>query len=183
MNRLIKAATGPAKQVVTRVHPDRAVGSHRDHFGIDRTVAAGCAVSFDLYPESSLVMPEVHSDDRDDVPAFSWFLHWKLPEPRLSWLKIRNQWRPRVRPHLASISFMDSQVGRLLDALDATGRAHETEELYDHRADPHEWKNLASDPRSAEVNAPPPKGVGFVVQDSSPIPSKARHKVHPPEAG
>ena len=34
-----------------------------------------------------------------------------------------------------------------------------------------------------EVNAPPPKGVGFVVQDSSPVPSKARHKVHPPEAG
>ena len=96
-------------------------------------------------------MPEVHSDDRDDVPAFSWFLHWKLPEPRLSWLKIRNQWRPRVRAYLASISFMDSQVGRLLDALDATGRAHETEELYDHRADPHEWKNLASDPRSAEI--------------------------------
>jgi arylsulfatase A-like enzyme len=81
---------------------------------------------FDLYPEPSLLLPEVRSDDRDDVPAFSWFLHWKVPEPRLSWLKKANQWRPLVRAYLASTSFMDSQVGRLLDALDATGRAKET---------------------------------------------------------
>ena len=81
---------------------------------------------FDLYPEKTLLMPEVRADDRDDVPAFSWFLHWKLPEPRLSWLKKANQWRPLVRAYLASTSFMDSQVGRVLDALDATGRAKET---------------------------------------------------------
>ena len=34
-----------------------------------------------------------------------------------------------------------------------------------------------------KVNAPPPQGVGFVVQDSSPVPSKARHEVPPPKAG
>ena len=38
-------------------------------------------------PSKTLLMPAVKEDDRDDVPAFSWFLHWKLPEPRLSWLK------------------------------------------------------------------------------------------------
>jgi choline-sulfatase len=81
---------------------------------------------FDLYPEKTLLMPEVRADDRDDVPAFSWFLHWNLPEPRLSWLKGANQWRPLVRAYLASTSFMDSQVGRVLDALDTTGRANET---------------------------------------------------------
>ena len=32
-------------------------------------------------------MPVVRDDDRDDVPVFSWFLHWNVPEPRLSWLK------------------------------------------------------------------------------------------------
>ncbi len=81
---------------------------------------------FDLYPEETVLLPEVRADDRDDVPAFSWYLHWKLPEPRLSWLKRANQWRPLVRAYLASTSFMDSQVGRVLDALDATGRAKET---------------------------------------------------------
>ena len=34
-----------------------------------------------------------------------------------------------------------------------------------------------------EVKAPPPKGGGFVVTDSSPVPSKARLEVLPPEAG
>ncbi len=81
---------------------------------------------FDLYPDDQLVMPVVKDYDRDDVPEFAWYLHWKLPEPRLSWLKKANQWRPLVRAYLASISFMDSQVGRVLDALEATGRAKET---------------------------------------------------------
>ncbi len=81
---------------------------------------------FDLYPENAVLLPEVREDDRDDVPAFSWFLHWKLPEPRLSWLKKANQWRSLVRSYLACTSFMDSQIGRVLDTLDATGHAHET---------------------------------------------------------
>ena len=81
---------------------------------------------FDLYPEASLVMPPVKADDRDDVPTFAWFLHWSLPEPRLSWLEQADQWRPLVRAYLASTSFMDSQVGRVLDALEATGRADRT---------------------------------------------------------
>ena len=81
---------------------------------------------FDLYPEKSLVLPAVRADDRDDVPAFSWFLHWNLPEPRLSWLKAADQWRSLVRAYLACTSFMDSQVGRVLDALEASGRAGDT---------------------------------------------------------
>lgn len=81
---------------------------------------------FDLYPVDSLQLPVVKQDDRDDVPAFSWFLHWNLPEPRLSWLKGANEWHSLVRSYLASTSFMDSQIGRVLDALDATGRANQT---------------------------------------------------------
>jgi choline-sulfatase len=81
---------------------------------------------FDLFPINTLRMPEVKEDDRDDIPVFSWFLHWKLPEPRLSWLKGANEWRPLVRSYLASTSFMDSQIGRVLDALDATGRGKQT---------------------------------------------------------
>lgn len=81
---------------------------------------------FDLYPEQSLVMPEVRLDDRADTPEFSWYLHWKLPEPRLSWLQSSGQWKPLVRAYLASTSFMDSQVGRVLQALEETGRADNT---------------------------------------------------------
>jgi arylsulfatase A-like enzyme len=82
---------------------------------------------FDRYPnDDTLVMPPVKPDDRDDVPRFAWYLHWKLPEPRLAWLQSSNQWRPLVRAYLASISFVDGQVGRLLDALDASGQADRT---------------------------------------------------------
>jgi choline-sulfatase len=81
---------------------------------------------FDLYPDDKLVMPTVLKDDRADTPEFSWYLHWKLPEPRLSWLKKSRQWRPLVRSYLASVSFVDSQVGRVLDALEANGLADNT---------------------------------------------------------
>ena len=77
---------------------------------------------FDLLPaENDIVLPPVKENERGGTPDFSWFLHWKLPEPRLSWLKKNNQWRPLVRAYLASTAFMDSQVGRVLDALDAAG--------------------------------------------------------------
>jgi arylsulfatase A-like enzyme len=81
---------------------------------------------FDLYPEETLSLPAVKENDRDDVPRFAGYLHWRLPEPRLAWLKQHDQWRPLVRAYLASTSFMDSQVGRVLDALDASGRATNT---------------------------------------------------------
>ena len=81
---------------------------------------------FDLYPDATLQMPPVLEEDRNDTPRFSWYLHWKLPEPRLRTLRERNEWRPLVRAYLASISFMDAQVGRVLDALESTGRAGDT---------------------------------------------------------
>jgi len=81
---------------------------------------------FDLYPDATLKMPPVKDDDRDDLPRFASYLHWKLPEPRLKWLKENNQWRPLVRAYLASISFVDMQVGRVLDALATSGLEKET---------------------------------------------------------
>ncbi len=81
---------------------------------------------FEQYPEATLAMPPVLATDRDDIPDFAWYLHWKLPEPRLSWLQSSGQWRPLVRAYLASISFMDSQLGRVLDALEASPHAATT---------------------------------------------------------
>ena len=82
---------------------------------------------FDRFPpEDQIVLPPFKAGDRADVPDFAWFLHWKLPEPRLSWLEREHQWRPLVRAYLASTAFMDSQLGRVLDALAASGRAENT---------------------------------------------------------
>ena len=81
---------------------------------------------FDLFPDDKLLMPPVKEDDRDDLPKFADFLHWRLPEPRLKTLRANNEWRPLVRAYLACTSFMDSQVGRVLEALEKTGRAENT---------------------------------------------------------
>lgn len=75
---------------------------------------------FGLFPpENQIELPPVLAGDRGDIPPFSWYLHWKLPEPRLAWLQGASQWRPLTRAYLASTTFMDSQIGRVLDALEA----------------------------------------------------------------
>ena len=81
---------------------------------------------FDLYPDETLQMPPVKENDRDDLPKFADFLHWKLPEPRLKTLRNMHEWRSLVRAYLACTSFMDSQVGRVLDALSKSGQLDNT---------------------------------------------------------
>jgi len=88
-----------------------------------------CYVSqkwLDLYPDDDSVLPKILEDDRKDTPRFSWYLHWHLPEPRLKWVKENNQWRNLVRSYLASTSFVDAQIGRLMAALDEAGLAENT---------------------------------------------------------
>ncbi|BCX47796.1 choline-sulfatase [Haloferula helveola] len=81
---------------------------------------------FDLYPIETLQLPPWLENDREDVPEFEWYLHWRLPEPRLPWLKESGQWKPLVQAYLASTSFVDSQVGRVLDALRKSPHADNT---------------------------------------------------------
>lgn len=81
---------------------------------------------FDLYPEESLTMPPILANDRADTPEASWYIHWYLPEPRTSWLEANDQLRPLVRSYLACVSFVDSQVGRVLDAVERSPFADNT---------------------------------------------------------
>lgn len=81
---------------------------------------------FDLYPDDDSVLPLIKPGDREDTPRFSWYLHWNLPEPRLKWVQENGQWRNLVRSYLACTSFVDAQIGRLLDALDAAGLSDNT---------------------------------------------------------
>lgn len=81
---------------------------------------------FELYPEETLQLPPTLLNDRSDTPEFSWYIHWSLPEPRLNWVRENQQWKPLVRAYLACISFVDSQVGRLLDAAEQNGHLEDT---------------------------------------------------------
>jgi arylsulfatase A-like enzyme len=82
---------------------------------------------FDLYPDDgSLVLAPFQANDRDDTPRASWWLHWRLPEPRRAWLESAGQTRALTRAYLACVSYVDAQVGRVLDAIDGAGLADRT---------------------------------------------------------
>jgi choline-sulfatase len=81
---------------------------------------------FELYPDDDSVLPAIRDDDRLDTPHFSWYLHWRLPEPRLRWVQDNHQWRNLVRSYLACTSFVDAQIGRLVHALESVGLAQNT---------------------------------------------------------
>jgi choline-sulfatase len=98
-----------------------AVGFRLPHLPIFATQAW-----FDRFPADKIVLPPVFDHDRDDTPRFSWYLHWDLPEPRLRWLEQHQQWVPLVRSYLAGTRFMDSQIGRVLAALKASGQGGNT---------------------------------------------------------
>ena len=75
----------------------------------------------DLHPVDQLKLPLTQPSDRADTPRFSWYMHWKLPEPRLKFLHDTKQWENLTRSYLACTSFIDAQVQRLLDTLRETG--------------------------------------------------------------
>jgi arylsulfatase A-like enzyme len=81
---------------------------------------------FDLYPADASILPEIPANDRADTPRSAWWLHWSLPEPRLRWLQENDQHINLVRSYLACISFVDSLVGKITAAVEASGQADNT---------------------------------------------------------
>jgi len=80
----------------------------------------------DLFPADSVKLPEVLDGDRDDLSPYALDLTNGEPAPRHSWFVEADMWRSAVRSYLASIAFVDSQVGRVLDALDASPHRDDT---------------------------------------------------------
>ena len=86
---------------------------------------------FDMHPVEDVVLPDYLETDLDDVPpAWSELIG---VEPNLDttthgWVLERGtrKWQEAVQGYLASISFADAMVGRLMDALDASGQADNT---------------------------------------------------------
>ena len=70
-----------------------------------------------LRSERKYTRPSSHMGNRS--LAGSSVSCWKLPEPRFKFLEESGQWKNLVRSYLACVSFVDSQVGRVLDALEA----------------------------------------------------------------
>ena len=81
-----------------------------------------------MHPEVSIVLPKFIANDLVDVPAFGKKLaaevldisngrDFSTPGGYHNNILKFNQWEAAVRGYLASITFADTQVGRVLDAL------------------------------------------------------------------
>ncbi|QGJ70965.1 Iduronate-2-sulfatase [Planctomycetales bacterium 10988] len=80
---------------------------------------------FDLYPLEEIELPVVREDDLDDVPAMG----QKLAGDRhrdLELIQKSGNWKSAVRAYLASISYADAQLGRVLDTLAESPHASNT---------------------------------------------------------
>jgi iduronate 2-sulfatase len=69
---------------------------------------------FDLYPLDKIQLPSAPANDRDDIPAAAFAHNNPTSHYGLDELTCRRA----LQAYYASVSFVDAQVGRVLDALD-----------------------------------------------------------------
>ncbi|MEZ6134636.1 MAG: sulfatase [Pirellulaceae bacterium] len=79
---------------------------------------------FDMFPLESIELPPHIENDLDDVPSAG----VKMANPNGDHAKMlaSGRWKEAVQAYLATIAFADSQVGRLLDALERSKYADNT---------------------------------------------------------
>lgn len=100
-----------------RRSPDRpfflAVGIYRPHmpWSVPRRY-------YDLYPPDRITLPTVLEDDLGDIPQAG--VAMAKPAGDHATMLATGNWRRAVQAYLASITFADAQIGRVLDALDAS---------------------------------------------------------------
>jgi arylsulfatase A-like enzyme len=75
---------------------------------------------FDLHPRHKAEPPPYLTNDFDDIPELSRRIADMPMMPTTEWAIANDQWRDIIQAYLACVTFADAQVGRVLDALDAS---------------------------------------------------------------
>ncbi len=74
---------------------------------------------FDLHPRDQIKLPVIQEKDNDDISSYAWDLtNVNHVSPKHKWVKEAGQWDHAVQSYLASTSFVDHQLGRVLKALE-----------------------------------------------------------------
>ena len=81
---------------------------------------------FDDRPLNEVELPKVKEDDRADLPQAAIDLTNNPTPPPHDWFVKQKQWAPAIQAFLASSSFTDAQVGRIVAALDESPHADNT---------------------------------------------------------
>jgi uncharacterized sulfatase len=77
---------------------------------------------FDMYPLGEMRLPYAPKNDRDDIPTAAFAHNCPIPNYNLS----KPILLKAIQAYYACVSFVDAQVGRLLDALDRLELANDT---------------------------------------------------------
>lgn len=81
----------------------------------------------DMYPPESVVLPDVLKEDLEDVSKIAkGFGRYALTSGAHKTVVKNGQWRNAVSAYLASITYIDHEIGKVLDALDASQHADNT---------------------------------------------------------
>ena len=90
---------------------------------------------FDLHPIEGIKLPPIVENDLDDVPEAALIGNFVTEGSAVNgqtnqflheWVLRNDQWHAAVQGNLASITFVDAMLGRVLDGLDLSGRADNT---------------------------------------------------------
>lgn len=124
-----------------------AVGFFRPH----TPYVAPAKPYFDWYPEKEMPVVQGVKEDQADLPAAALGSHKKEQEKLTDDLR-----RQAVQAYYASISFMDAQVGRVVDALDRLGLAKNTVIIFTsdhgyHMGEHGLWQKMSLFEESARV--------------------------------
>jgi len=78
---------------------------------------------FDMYPLDAVTLPNINDDDLEDVPKLGRRMARQRDHRNVTKY---DEWRAAVQGYLASITFCDACVGKVLDALDNSKHADNT---------------------------------------------------------
>lgn len=101
-----------------------ALGYHRPHMPYTAP-----ARFFDLYPLENIVLPYIPEDEFADIPVVAKAMAVGLIPggDHTAVMKLGEQhWKELIQAYLACITFVDSEIGRVLTALEANGLADNT---------------------------------------------------------
>ncbi len=111
-----------AIRLLNELHPDKtgqpfflALGFYRPH-----TPYVAPSKFFDWYPRTSIEPVLEKPDDREDIPMAAWY-----DRPRQRELDLPTR-KEIIQAYYASISLMDEQLGRVIDALEEKNLADNT---------------------------------------------------------
>lgn len=129
---------------------------------------------FDLYPRETIRLPFVKDDDLDDVPPIA--RKWALSPPDHETVLKHGQWRHAVQGYMAAISYCDSLIGGMLEALSRSPAADNTIVVLwgdngFHLGEKLHWRKFVLWEEATRVPfiVVPPAGVGATTRSDEPV--------------